>query len=718
MLIGGSTGSSQAGTNASRFIGNVQYYKEFKNKIPKSVFDEHTLNPSSYVADDYSSSYEDMVRYFPFGGNVIRYNHTASLVVTSSHPDRDFLNDSSYATMVGFTGSQSDQYYTNNEVHYTKIPSTGANVVKSNKVRIESNNLSQVTLSPNKRVETSEYDRSSKDSNRLVIAYSPTDQVNNDIYNQFGYFSLDNILGNPRDQETSEYSGFEIFRQEYWKKYTGKNNYNKYIEVFSLFDFSFFDQIRQLTPGRSNLISGILLENTILERPRIARKNPSISYTNLSKELLARTDTQTGKFTYYTSSLNPEKEVFIERSLYTGSLNYEKEVEINHIQRDTNLIISKSMFIDRILHTGSIPQTQNISIGNSVIYAYENYLKGGSGLISDIIRPSDYLDIITGSKVLKYQGNNEASINLADSLLIGTPIYPNYQDVRSNLSLIYYTVDTGSLVISHNNSGSIKGVYDLREELSEDILTGNVVNYSSGSRIQNSITYNSVLTGSLVGSEFVEEIKTYTYKRGGSLNTITRTFNKTNKFEDVIKIPDTSLYNLDKDIEDRVGSLDTFDYQEFYSGSDGGPYILSSSLLDVTSSFTKEQLKAYIDKNNYYIDFLGDLYRSNSKGKVYVVITGSKEDDEYKKVNYFYSSSLSDGYLKDVEIAVSMSNNNFYSSSLEPASYQYEDDSVFNRIRYAGSKLIGPDINVNTSNTIDGGPVVSVNTVNSEDLRV
>lgn len=720
ILLGGSTGSSQAGINSSRFIGNVQFYREYENKIDKSVFDDHTLNPPSYTSDDYSSSFEDMLRYFPLGGDVIRYNHTGSNIVTSSHPDRNYINSSSYATMVGFTGSQSDQYESNNEIYYTKIPSTGANIVKNNKVRIESNNLNGVTLSPNKRVENSEFDRSSKDGGRLVIAYSPTDQVNNDIYNQFGYFSLDNILGDPKDQETSNYSGFEEFRQSYWKKYSTKNNYNKYIEVFSLFDFSFFDQIKQLVPARSNLISGVLLENTILERPRIERKQPTISYTQLSDDLLARTDEQSGRFIYYSASLDPEKELEISKNDFTGSIEYGKEVEITHSQRDTNLLISKSLFIDKNNYNGAISQVQDISLGNSVIYAYDNYVNGGSGVISDIIKTSETLDFVSGSKVVKYHGNNSGSITTFKSVILGSTVYPNTEGDRSSISLIPYTLDTGSFVISHNNSGFlISGVYNLYDQLNVDsILSGVVSNYNSGSVIQGDILLRKDLRSSLKGVQFNEVEKTYTFKRSGSMYTFTRTFNRNNKYEDTIQVPNQSLYNLDKGIEDRVGSLDSFDYNEFYSGSAGGPYILSSSLLDLTSSFTKTELEKYINKYDYYIDSVGDLYRSKSKGKMCVYISGSRVSDEYKTYEYFYSSSNSDRYQEGIEIAVSMSNNNYYSSSLKEASYQYEDDSVFNRIRFAGSKLTGPDINVDTINTIDGGPVVSIRTVESDELRV
>jgi hypothetical protein len=62
--------------------------------------------------------------------------------------------------------------------------------------------------------------------------------------------------------------------------------------------------------------------------------------------------------------------------------------------------------------------------------------------------------------------------------------------------------------------------------------------------------------------------------------------------------------------------------------------------------------------------------------------------------------------------------NNFYSASLTSSkSVNQENIAIgLQNYRFRGSKLIGPDINVNTTNTPDGKPVVEVLIVGSTQI--
>jgi hypothetical protein len=50
----------------------------------------------------------------------------------------------------------------------------------------------------------------------------------------------------------------------------------------------------------------------------------------------------------------------------------------------------------------------------------------------------------------------------------------------------------------------------------------------------------------------------------------------------------------------------------------------------------------------------------------------------------------------------------YYSRSLDPTGYQIDECSARNRSRFVGSKLSSPDWNVDSSDTVDGGPVVTI----------
>ena len=60
----------------------------------------------------------------------------------------------------------------------------------------------------------------------------------------------------------------------------------------------------------------------------------------------------------------------------------------------------------------------------------------------------------------------------------------------------------------------------------------------------------------------------------------------------------------------------------------------------------------------------------------------------------------------------------YYSSSLVYSNYQYVEDSNTMRVRFRGSKISGAGINIDSTETVYGGPVVSVKIVNENEIIV
>ena len=120
-----------------------------------------------------------------------------------------------------------------------------------------------------------------------------------------------------------------------------------------------------------------------------------------------------------------------------------------------------------------------------------------------------------------------------------------------------------------------------------------------------------------------------------------------------------------------------------------------------------------------------DLYPfrySGSQSETQSYIDGQRLNCCYKKVIFHYSSSgiFATDYERKWYTAVSKSYNMYYSRSLECTSYQYSQYECGKAMsaRFVGSKLEGPDININSSNTIDGLPVITVWESNPNSLRI
>ena len=70
-------------------------------------------------------------------------------------------------------------------------------------------------MNTNTRIEKSSFDRYSVDSNRIGIYFSPQTAINEDIFNQLGYFEIDDYIGDPSYVLNDTYTALNNFAINY-----------------------------------------------------------------------------------------------------------------------------------------------------------------------------------------------------------------------------------------------------------------------------------------------------------------------------------------------------------------------------------------------------------------------------------------------------------------------------------------------------------------------
>jgi hypothetical protein len=152
-------------------------------------------------------------------------------------------------------------------MYYYDAISLAAGTYDDNKIRIESNELVG-TLDFKTRAERSQFDKAPLDSKKLGVYFSPQTMIDEDIIAQLGFIELDDYIGDPGETDYQSYPKLIQKSNEYWKKYTQRNDINAYIKIFTLYDLSLFRQLEQLLPARTDKLTGILVQPNILERSK------------------------------------------------------------------------------------------------------------------------------------------------------------------------------------------------------------------------------------------------------------------------------------------------------------------------------------------------------------------------------------------------------------------------------------------------------------------
>lgn len=416
VMFGGTTGSG-----ASRFVGNVQGYKEYFTTYDLATFYEHVLNPSAYNTAVDTGSYYDLFRYYPMGVDTQRWGHGSFEAVSSSHPNRNISFDTT-ASFYNFSTDQTSNYTHKVETYYIAVPSLGGNTLRSNKVRIEDSTLLH-ELSPTSYSQRSKYDLAPLDRNRLAIVFAPNDHVNLDIFNHMGFAELDDYVADPSLEFENNYSELDQFAGEYFKKYKQINNVNNLIRILGLYDYTFFDQIKQLAPARADLITGILIEPHVLHTPKVQlTKRPTITNPQWEKTIQLPL-TQSGEYPYYETAVSHSRQFTIGYDYLKTSVSASINLSASYFYKKTTISRSYNP-------TGEYPTYCGQLSRSLVITAEQRHHFQPDQVTTGL---TDVIDVI----VIKFSGSRGET----GSFINKTPVVPgNYPYKR----VIYHYEPAGS----------------------------------------------------------------------------------------------------------------------------------------------------------------------------------------------------------------------------------------------------------------------------------
>jgi hypothetical protein len=253
-------------TGFRKFLGLFQELRYYTTAISDNSFRDTNMNPDSIESTTFDSSPNQLAFRASLGGELytgsvsIHPKVTGSWVATSS-----FTSDSNF-----YIGNLNN-FVPNVETVYLDQPAAGIKNIVSNKIQVVDMNLpSGSTLSQYRSIQQQPPGGSTYTENLAYteIAFSPQNEINDDIMDQLGFFNMGEFIGDPRqrfNQDTS-YPDLDALRDAYFEKYISNYDLNDYIRLIKFFDNSLFKMIKDFTPARSSLASGVVVKQHLLER--------------------------------------------------------------------------------------------------------------------------------------------------------------------------------------------------------------------------------------------------------------------------------------------------------------------------------------------------------------------------------------------------------------------------------------------------------------------
>jgi hypothetical protein len=132
---------------------------------------------------------------------------------------------------------------------------------------------------------TSQLETVSGESNQLGFFIDPQDSKNKDIIRYVGKSGIMELIGDPSNLYSDRYYDLRNKNVEYNSSGNKRTYFNEMLTVFKFyFDKSIFQVIKNVLPARANSFTGVVIEPTILERPkyqnRVITSSVEISYQN------------------------------------------------------------------------------------------------------------------------------------------------------------------------------------------------------------------------------------------------------------------------------------------------------------------------------------------------------------------------------------------------------------------------------------------------------
>jgi hypothetical protein len=285
-----SSGSYYVGNFSSsiQFYGNIDKIKVQKYALSDSDFQEHSYNLNSISIPEKSLVYENMYYLWSFDTPVNLWGFPSVIPNQNNRYNSDFyaynFNQNTVQRGSPYCDSISADIFPYQFEKFNIKQAINSNRFGPNYK--DNANINKITQDVSSNLVPYEYSTYTKDiigsdSNLVGYYISPYRYLNENIEDFLGKEGISDIIGDPKYLTSRNYPELKLRQAEFAaanKKYIYPQEYYSTYKFY--IDFSIFDFVKNLTPSRSTLKTGLLLEPSILERVKFNYKDADFTALN------------------------------------------------------------------------------------------------------------------------------------------------------------------------------------------------------------------------------------------------------------------------------------------------------------------------------------------------------------------------------------------------------------------------------------------------------
>lgn len=248
------------------FTGSYQEIRYYNEVLSVDTFKDYVMNPSSIEGTNTTGSYNQLAFRASLGGELYTGSTSIHPKVAGSSITQSFASDSDFTITNG-------NFVVNRETFfYDQFPAGMRNrnsdkIKQQNLVIPSGDTLSNIGSIQQKSYTTQDY---TPNINLLEVAFSPQNEINDDIISQLGYFNIGDYIGDPRlvSSSAKTYPALEDLSKHYFDKYSSNYDVYDYIRLIKFFDNSLFKMVKDFVPARTSVATGIVVKQHLLERQK------------------------------------------------------------------------------------------------------------------------------------------------------------------------------------------------------------------------------------------------------------------------------------------------------------------------------------------------------------------------------------------------------------------------------------------------------------------